>query len=327
MPATFWYQKVALNYYRLKIINTIKNWALPLAMITGTLFYQTFDHLSFLVPAFLFAMIFITYCRISLQEVTFHPLHLWLLIIQILLSITIYFALSPFDPIAGQAIMICILAPTATAAAVITAMLGGNIVLLASYTLFSNFCVTIIVPILFPLLEIKADLPFFQSFLYILKQVFPLLILPFVGALMLSKLMPKVYQTIRQKQSISFYLWAVSLTIVTARTVRFLVEHSSENKSELVLIALLSLVICILQFITGRFLGRRLGDVVSGGQALGQKNTVLAIWMAQAYMHPLASLGPASYILWQNSVNTFQLWRCRKKISVQANISIKNTRN
>ncbi len=307
----------------MNIVNTIKNWALPLAMLTGSLFYQTLDQLSFLVPGLLFAMIFVTYCRLSLKEVIFQKLHLWLLIIQISMSTALFYALSTFDPIAGQAIMICVLAPTAAAAAVITAMLGGNIALLASYTLFSNFSIALIAPILFPLLGIKADLPFFQSFLFILKQVFPLLILPFIGALLISRLIPRLYQTIRQKQSISFYLWAVSLTIVTARTVRFLMEHGRENESELIVIALLSLFICILQFLTGRFLGRRLGDVVSGGQALGQKNTVLAIWMAQAYMHPLASLGPASYILWQNSINTFQLWRYRRKTSPQTKTSLK----
>ena len=32
--------------------------------------------------------------------------------------------------------------------------------------------------------------------------------------------------------------------------------------------------------------GGRYGDRISGGQALGQKNTVLAIWMAQTYLDP-----------------------------------------
>ena len=33
------------------------------------------------------------------------------------------------------------------------------------------------------------------------------------------------------------------------------------------------------------------------GQALGQKNTVLAIWMAVTYLNPLSSVGPGSYCL------------------------------
>lgn len=269
--------------------------------------------LSFTVPGLLFAMIFVTYTRLSLKEVRFHRMHLWLIATQLIFSIGLFLVINRYDTITAEASMICILAPTAASAAVVTAMLGGNMPLLASYTLFGNFAIAIIAPLLFPILGIKDDLPFLESFLYILKQVFPLLILPFLISLLMSKITPRLHSVIRNRQSISFYLWAVSLTIVTARTVRFLVEHGGENKSGLILIAGTSLVICVVQFLFGRFIGRRSGDVISGGQALGQKNTVLAIWMAQAYMHPLASLGPASYILWQNSINTWQLWRYRRK--------------
>ncbi len=59
-------------------------------------------------------------------------------------------------------------------------------------------------------------------------------------------------------------------------------------------------------------LGRYYGDPVSGGQGLGQKNTVLAVWMALAYMNPIASVGPAAYIAWQNIVNSWQLMRYHK---------------
>ena len=51
---------------------------------------------------------------------------------------------------------------------------------------------------------------------------------------------------------------------------------------------------------------------ISGGQALGQKNTVLAIWMAYTYLNPLSSVGPGSYVLWQNIINSYQLWKKRK---------------
>ena len=73
--------------------------------------------------------------------------------------------------------------------------------------------------------------------------------------------------------------------------------------------AFFALVICVAQFALGRYVGRRYGDPVSGGQGLGQKNTILAIWMAQVYLNPLASIAPASYVLWQNLINSWQLWR------------------
>jgi len=45
---------------------------------------------------------------------------------------------------------------------------------------------------------------------------------------------------------------------------------------------------------------------------LGQKNTVLAIWMAVTYLNPLSSVGPGSYVVWQNIINSWQLWKKRK---------------
>ena len=47
--------------------------------------------------------------------------------------------------------------------------------------------------------------------------------------------------------------------------------------------------------------------------AVGQKNTVLAIWLALTYLSPITSIGPASYIIWQNSINSYQLYLKEKQ--------------
>ena len=48
---------------------------------------------------------------------------------------------------------------------------------------------------------------------------------------------------------------------------------------------------------------------MAGGQSLGQKNTVLAVWMAQSFLDPIASIAPTAYIVWQNFVNSYQIYR------------------
>ena len=58
----------------------------------------------------------------------------------------------------------------------------------------------------------------------------------------------------------------------------------------------------------GRRIGRRFGDRVAGAQGLAQKNTVLAIWMSLNFLDPISSVGPASYILWQNTINSAQIY-------------------
>ena len=120
--------------------------------------------------------------------------------------------------------------------------------------------------------------------------------------------LPKLHARILSVHKLSFYLWAVALTIVTGSTVRFLVEQQDPDYTVEIGLAVVSLVICVGQFLLGRRLGKTYGDPVSSGQGLGQKNTILAIWMAQVYLNPIASIAPAAYVLWQNSINSYQLW-------------------
>ena len=45
------------------------------------------------------------------------------------------------------------------------------------------------------------------------------------------------------------------------------------------------------------------------GQALGQKNTVFAIWFAYTFMTPVTAIAGGFYSVWHNIVNTWQLYR------------------
>jgi len=79
------------------------------------------------------------------------------------------------------------------------------------------------------------------------------------------------------------------------------------------MIAVLSLILCFVLFLTGRFIGRHLGDEIDSGQALFQKNTALSIWVAYTYLNPVASVGAGCYVLWQNIVNSVELWEYRRR--------------
>ena len=43
-----------------------------------------------------------------------------------------------------------------------------------------------------------------------------------------------------------------------------------------------------------------------------QKNTSLAIWIAYMYLTPEASIGAGCYVLWQNIINSYELWQHRR---------------
>ena len=206
----------------------------------------------------------------------------------------------------------CFICPTATAAAVITGKLGGNAASLTTYTLLSNLLAAIVVPLVFPLVEPHEGLSFFVAFLKILSKVFPLLLCPFILAVLLRWWLPRVHHWLATVSNAAFYIWGISLAIVCGQTARSLVNSDAPVFVEW-LVALAALVACCLQFFLGKRIGACYGERISGGQALGQKNTVLAIWMAYTYLNPLSSVAPGGYVLWQNIINSWQLWKKRRR--------------
>lgn len=283
---------------------------MPISMCIGAVGYNWFQHLSFCTPYLIATMLFISYCKISWREIRITRLHISLLAIQALGSMAVYLAINPFNPVLAQGAMICFLAPTATSAVVITGMLGGNMGSLTSYSIFCNIVVAFIAPVIFSAIDASALHPsFVDSLIAISQKVFLLLLLPLVVALLLDKLLPKVHASVQKAQSLSFYLWSFALTVVTAKTVKFITLQDASNEFVLIALALIALLICIFQFVAGRYFGHKYGDTVAGGQGLGQKNTILAIWMAQTYLNPISSIAPGAYVLWQNIINSYQVWR------------------
>ena len=295
------------------ILKFIKDWTLPLAMILGGIFYTFFNSIAALTPYLIFAMLLLTFCKLSPGEVRFSPLHIWLVAIQLIGSLAFYLLFFQFNSTLAESALICVLAPTATSAAVVTGMLGGSVACLTTYTLIGNLVVAIVAPVIFSLIGTHSDLAFMDSFIQICIKVGPLLIFPLLVAWGMQKFTPKTHGKLLSLHQLSFYLWAVALMIVTGRTVSFLLSQENPDILVEILIALSSLIICILQFTIGRKIGRKYNNTIAGGQGLGQKNTILAIWMAQVFLSPISSLGPASYVLWQNIINSWQLWKRRKE--------------
>ena len=138
-----------------------------------------------------------------------------------------------------------------------------------------------------------------------------MLLSPFILALLLRWLFPPIHHLLLKCHGVAFYLWAIALAVVTGQTVHSMV-NSSANLSVLLLVVMAGLFSCIIQFAVGKCIGSHYDDRISAGQALGQKNTILAIWMACTYLNPLSSLAPGSYVVWQNLFNSWQLWKKRR---------------
>jgi BASS family bile acid:Na+ symporter len=302
------------------MIKFIKNWTLPIAMLIGAAGYPVFIHLRFLMPYLLFMVLFITFSKVSFKDLRYEPLHGWLLAIQLVGSLVLFFLLYPFNKYVAECAMLCLIAPTATAAAVVTGKLGGSVPCLTTYTILSSVLTSIMVPLFFPLVaslppdvDIHVQTSFLSSVFQILSRVFPVIILPLILAWTIRYGMPRLHRRIYKISGASFYLWGCSLIIVTAVTVDTMVGNSDKGTIE-ILAVLVGLATCCLQFFIGKTVGSKYNQRISGGQGLGQKNTVLIIWISQVYLNPIASLAPCSYVIWQNLLNSWQLWKRRNVI-------------
>lgn len=287
---------------------------MPFTMTIGALFYPFFGKFDFLTPYLIFLMLFFTYCGMSVKAIRFSPMHFWLILIQIVGSVGLYLLLKNVDATLAQSGLICLLAPTATSAVVITGMLKGNTASLTAYTLLGNLMAAVMAPFLFSLWGANSQVSFWDSFFHIAQRVFILLLGPLTLAVALKRIWPRGADEVQKKSIVSFYLWVIALAIVTATTVKFVSTQDPGRYDLKIGIALVALVACVSQFWVGRRIGRLYDDKIAGGQGLGQKNTILAIWLAHTYLNPLASVAPGAYILWQNIINSWQLWRIRREL-------------
>lgn len=282
-------------------------------MVVGTVFYKWIDPLSFAMPYLLFLMLLFTFVRITPRDLKFSMLHLWLVLIQLLGSLALYVIFRWAHVELAEGLFICVLAPTATASAVITGILGGSVSFITGYVIVSNMAVSITAPLMFSFIGVNRGMPFIESVMNTGGQILPLLVLPLLLAWLIGWGAPRLKGLMIRMNKISLYLWAVSLVVVTGRTVGYIMLQDRAVYGYIAVISLAVMVVCCGQFMLGRYLGGRYGDKISAGQGLGQKNTVLAIWMSHIYLSPLASIAPSSYILWQNIINSYQIWRQSRK--------------
>jgi BASS family bile acid:Na+ symporter len=315
----------------MSIIRFIKNWTLPVAIAVGSLVYLIFywvpqldtvgstmgPVIDTVFPMTVFLTLFSTFCRVDFHQMKPHRWHVGVLVAQMLLvaiNCWIVFLVDavPEQKILWESVLTCIIGPTASASPVVTGKLGGNINTMTAFVVISSLTSAVMIPAVFPLLEHTAHVDFWSAFAMILEKVAIVLVLPLILGWLVQHYAKRLCQWIVSIPDLSFYLWSVSLCMTSGVTVRNIV-HSQATLTLLVMIAVLSLILCFIQFLIGRGIGRHLGEEINSGQALFQKNTALSIWVAYMYLNPVASVGAGCYVLWQNIINSLELWEYRRK--------------
>ena len=206
-----------------------------------------------------------------------------------------------------EAAFICFICPTAAAVAVVTEKLGGSIGSLTTYTVIANIFTMVIIPLLFPMVEKGADVSFLYMSMMVFRNVTTVLVVPLILALLSRRFLPKFVAQVKSVKDLGFYMWCFNLTILMGETLRNIL-HATVSGWILALLLIVPLLVCLIQFCIGKAVGRHYGDSISAGQALGQKNTIVGIWLTLTFLNPLAAVAPGAYVVWQNLVNGWQLW-------------------
>lgn len=315
----------------MSIIKFIKDWTLPVSIAFGAVIYLIFAFtpalsgaskffapvMDAILPLFMFLILFVTFCKVDFHKMRPVRWHLWICVFQVLIvgvitGLILWFRLAGHSLVLMEAMILCVISPCAAAAPVVVRKIGGDMEQMTTYTFVSNFLTALLIPICFPMIDKHADIPFFEAFLLILYKVCMVLVVPMILAYIVKHGMHRLYAKIVAVKDLGYYLWGCSLMIVTGTTVKNIV-HADTSVSFLLVIAVLGMLLCVAQFAVGRYVGHYFDATVDAGQALGQKNTAFAIWIAYTYLNPLSSVGPGCYILWQNIINSVEIWHWERK--------------
>ena len=310
----------------MKVFSFFRKFALPCSLVLGALGYLIFANVPFLqplgdavgprlvelMPVVLFALLYVTFCKIEIKEMKPKAWHFVLQLIRTSLALLMVIAICLFGKnyeakVILEGAFICFICPTAAAVAVVTEKLGGSIGSLTTYTVIANIFTMIIIPSLFPMVEKGADVSFLYMSMMVFRNVTTVLVVPLLLALLSRKFLLRFVDKVKSVKDLGFYMWCFNLTILMGETLRNFL-HATVSGWILALLLIVPLVVCLVQFAIGKAVGRHWDASISAGQALGQKNTIVGIWLTLTFLNPLAAVAPGAYVVWQNLVNGWQLW-------------------
>ncbi|MBP5218823.1 MAG: bile acid:sodium symporter [Bacteroidales bacterium] len=322
-----------------KFVGFIKDWMLPISIATGICTYLLLHFVPSLSvsaepafsgiakdlqPVLVAVMLFLQFTKISPHDLRFRRWHIWLLLFQAVMFVVPALICTNIPHgnarILVECAMLCFVCPTAAAAGVITDKLGGSLSDTVTYVVLINILAAFIIPLVIPVVHPSADISFWSSFFAICKRVFPLLVFPLLVAWLIRYTIRPLQEFLIRYAHWAFYIWGITLCLSIYLATKALI-NSGIPVWLVFLICLVSLACCLIQFIIGRKTGTkackegsvedRKHDSITAGQALGQKNAGFLIWLGFSYMTPVTSVAGGLYSIWQNLVNSLELYQHR----------------
>ena len=221
--------------------------------------------------------------------------------------------------ILAECAMLCFICPTASACGVITSKIGGDLQQTMAYLLLCDIMSTLLIPATVPLVCPQEGVGYFSLLWIVTKRVFSMLVLPCALAWLIRYTLPGVQKWLARYTGWAFYVWGISLLLAMSLATRALAQ-SSASLWLAVLIAIVALSCCLVQFYLGRRIAKGYGrrTSVTAGQTFGQKNTGFLIWLGFNYMTPITSVAGGLYAICQNLVNSWELQHYRNNYAKES---------
>jgi BASS family bile acid:Na+ symporter len=264
---------------------------------------------SFLIQYLLMVMLFFAFLDIEFKPQSFQKSVLWVLLANVAVAFVSYAVLAPFNIMLALAAFMTAIAPTAIAAPVIIGFIEREVEYAVTAVVLTNIASAVIVPIALPsLLGSEIQISVWE----VLQPVLVVMFIPLILSRLVLRLPSSTKNILRKGKAFSFPIWLANLFIISANASDFLRNGNTDSISTLAVIALVSLVICIVNFGVGALLGGR-SHWQEASQSLGQKNLSFVIWIALTFINPLVAMGPMFYILYHHLYNSWSIYQFERR--------------
>ena len=271
------------------MMQQLRSVSMVLAFIIGGVFHEQLAPFTGLLPFGIAIMLSITFIGLDVRQLKPVRMHLWLLLaIQ---ATGLFFwgiARAAGYPIIAESLYYCAAAPIASASPIIVNLLRGNVEFSTTAMVLSQVVFALVTPFFLPLVVSGADMSYSEI------------------SLTVRLAHPACRAWAAKLKDVSLGIWVMNLVVISASGVQRIIA-GGYSLHEMWPLMLGAAVVCLFGFTAGYRLGYpNLKRECS--QGLGQKNTVLTLYMAsQSYASPLAYIGPVFYVFCHNTANAIQL--------------------
>lgn len=287
---------------------------MPVAILLG-IFLPQAHFLSAILPLCIGLMMILTFIeKITPQEhgVTF-KIEAHALLTSLALCVALvaaYYAFHFPKALLLGGLIVC-LAPPANSAPAMTKILGGNPVLALKILIVGHLIACFTIPGIFGYFTGNSG-EYFEMSKRIFNSIQPIISIPLAIALGVRAFYPEIADKVVKFQKYTLHIWCFNVFIIISRAsydIRSMGPEQLWQSGIFQMELILSAALCVLLFFLGWYFDRK-RHPIEGSQSMGQKNTMLVIWISQAYAGSVAALCPVFYVVWQNMVLS---WMSRGK--------------